>query len=306
MTTDENHVRETIRTTASVPPPPAAAPPAAVARPVSRTRRRTGATVALAALLAGGTGAGTAALVRGGGSGGATAAPAGVVASSPPAAVPSGRVRAAIATISPSVVIINDTISEGRGFRQVSGSAAGTGVITSATGDVVTNAHVVNGATDITATLSDGTKHAATIVGIDATKDLAVVHLSGVSGLTPATFAKSSTAQVGDSVLAVGNAEGYGGAPTVTEGIVSALDRSLPASGQDAALSGLLQTDAAINPGNSGGPLIDSSGHVLGIDTAVAASSDATDATVQGIGFVIPSDEVVAVLPALLAGEGTS
>jgi len=302
MTTDEHHVRETIRTTASVPPPPAAAPPAAVTPPVSRTRRRTGATVALAALLAGGTGAGTAALVRGGGSG-AAAAPAGVVASSQPAAVTSGSVRAAIATISPSVVIINDTISEGRGFRQVSGSAAGTGIITGATGDVVTNAHVVNGATDITATLSDGTKHAATIVGIDATKDLAVVHLSGVSGLTPATFAKSSTAQVGDSVLAVGNAEGYGGAPTVTEGIVSALDRSLPASGQDGALSGLLQTDAAINPGNSGGPLVDSSGHVLGIDTAVAASSDAT---VQGIGFVIPSDEVVAVLPALLTGEGTS
>jgi S1-C subfamily serine protease len=224
-------------------------------------------------------------------------------------------VAAALATISPSVVIINDTITtssgnSGGGYFGGGGSfggsstesAAGTGIVISSDGNVVTNAHVVNGATNITVTTSDGKKHSASIVGLDATADLAVIKIAGVSGLTPATFASSTKAAVGDSVIAVGNAEGYGGSPSVTEGIISAKNRSL--SDEEENLSGLLQTDAAINPGNSGGPLVDTNGHVVGINTAVATGS--TSEPAQNIGFSIPSDTVTKELPALLAGKGAS
>jgi S1-C subfamily serine protease len=226
-------------------------------------------------------------------------------------------IAAALATITPSVVIINDTITtessgdgNGGGFFGGNGSfggsstssAAGTGIIISSDGDVVTNAHVVNGATDISVTTADGKKHSATIVGLDATADLAVIKIAGVSGLTPATFASSAKVAVGDSVIAVGNAEGYGGAPSVTEGIISAKNRSL--SDEDENLSGLFQTDAAINPGNSGGPLVDTNGHVVGINTAVATGS--TSEPAQDIGFSIPSDTITKELPALLAGKGAT
>lgn len=221
-------------------------------------------------------------------------------------------ISTALATISPSVVVINDTITTqnnrggffgGGGFGGSSlSSAAGTGIVISSDGNVVTNAHVVNGATNITVTTADGKKHNASIVGLDATADLAVIKISGVSGLTPATFAQSANAAVGDSVIAVGNAEGYGGAPSVTEGIISAKNRSL--SDQNESLSGLLQTDAAINPGNSGGPLVDTHGHVVGINTAVATGTSSEPA--QNIGFAIPSDTVTKELPSLLAGKGAS
>ena len=144
---------------------------------------------------------------------------------------------------------------------------------------------MVDGASSIKVTLPDnGGTHSASIVGIDVTADLAVIQIDGVSNLKPATFANSDTVQVGDSVLAVGNALGYGGAPTVTEGILSAKGRSL--TGQSDNLTNLLQTDAAINPGNSGGPLVDATGQVIGIDTAVAAGSATEPA--QNIGFRHP------------------
>lgn len=225
-----------------------------------------------------------------------------------PAAASVASVQSALSKAERSVVIINDTITETTrpgGFGGQSGvaSAAGTGIVISPTGEVVTNAHVVNGATSIKVTLPDGSVHSATIVGLNATKDLAVIKVAGVSGLTPATFANSTTANVGDSVIAIGNAEGYGGAPSVTEGILSAKDRSLSSSesgSSNESLTGLLQTDAAINPGNSGGPLVDAAGDVLGIDTAVAAGTSTEPA--QNIGFVIPSNAVVAAIPALEQG----
>jgi len=227
-----------------------------------------------------------------------------------PAAQVATDVKTALARIEPSVVLINDTITSsasGRGgfggFGGFEESGAGTGIIISSDGEIVTNAHVVNGATDITVTLSGSTAtHPATIVGINTTEDLAVIKITGVSNLKPATFANSDTAEVGDSVLAVGNALGYGGAPTVTEGILSAKGRSL--TGTDDNLSGLLQTDAAINPGNSGGPLVDTDGQVIGIDVAVASGT--TTEPAQNIGFAIASNTVVSALPALKAGQGAS
>jgi S1-C subfamily serine protease len=222
----------------------------------------------------------------------------------------SASVKSALAKISPSVVIINDTVtsaSNGRGgfggFGGFQESGAGTGIIITADGEIVTNAHVVNGATDIKVTLpNNGGTHSATVVGIDTSKDLAVIKVSGVSGLTPATFANSDQVQVGDSVIAVGNALGYGGSPTVTEGIISAKGRSLQDTEDN--LTGLLQTDAAINPGNSGGPLVDANGDVVGINVAVATGSSTEPA--QNIGFTIPSNTVVADLPSLKAGQGSS
>jgi serine protease Do len=226
----------------------------------------------------------------------------------PPAAQVASDVKTALAKIEPSVVLINDTITAGAsgrggfgGFGGFQETGAGTGIIISANGQVVTNAHVVDGASSIKVTLPDnGGTHSASIVGINVTADLAVIQIDGVSNLKPATFANSDTVQVGDSVLAVGNALGYGGAPTVTEGILSAKGRSL--TGQSDNLTNLLQTDAAINPGNSGGPLVDATGQVIGIDTAVAAGS--ANEPAQNIGFAIPSNTVVAALPALKAGSG--
>jgi S1-C subfamily serine protease len=232
------------------------------------------------------------------------------VANLPSAAQLSSTVKSALAKIQPSVVLINDTVTAGSngrggfgGFGGFEESGAGTGIVISADGEVVTNAHVVNGATNIKVTLpNNGGSHDASIVGIDTSKDLAVIKISGVSNLTPATFANSDTVQVGDSVIAVGNALGYGGSPTVTEGIVSAKDRSLRDSTDN--LSGLLQTDAAINPGNSGGPLVDANGDVIGINVAVATGSSTEPA--QNIGFSIPSNTVVADLPSLKAGKNSS
>jgi S1-C subfamily serine protease len=214
-------------------------------------------------------------------------------------------VKSALAKIEPSVVLINDTITgaaSGRGgFGGFQESGAGTGIVISADGLVVTNAHVVNGATDIQVSLpNNGGTHAASIVGIDVSQDLAVIKVAGVSNLKAATFANSDSTEVGDNVLAVGNALGYGGAPTVTEGILSAKGRSL--HGTSDSLTNLLQTDAAINPGNSGGPLTDASGQVIGINVAVASGSATEPA--QNIGFAIPSNTVVSALPALKAGAG--
>jgi len=229
----------------------------------------------------------------------------------PSAAQVSSSVKSALAKIQKSVVIINDTVTSSPngnsggfgGFGGFQESGAGTGIIITADGEIVTNAHVVNGASNIKVTLPDnGGTHDATLVGIDTSKDLAVIKVAGVSGLTPATFADSDTVSVGDSVIAVGNALGYGGDPTVTEGIISAKNRSLKDS--EDSLSGLLQTDAAINPGNSGGPLVDANGDVIGINVAVATGNSSEPA--QNIGFTIPSNTVVADLPSLKAGKNNS
>lgn len=294
--------------TAPVPDDPAQAEKRAMRK---RIRRTTVATVAAVVISAAVTG--TVVHVIDDSSHGSATAAASVTSTSklPSAAAVSSSVKSALAKIEPSVVIINDTVTaspngRGGGFGGFGGfeeSGAGTGIIISADGEVVTNAHVVNGASNIKVTLpNNGGTHDASIVGIDTSKDLAVIKISGVSGLTPATFANSDTVSVGDSVIAVGNALGYGGSPTVTEGIVSAKGRSLQDT--EDSLTGLLQTDAAINPGNSGGPLVDENGDVIGINVAVATGNGSEPA--QNIGFTIPSNTVVADLPSLKAGKTSS
>jgi S1-C subfamily serine protease len=173
--------------------------------------------------------------------------------------------------------------------------AAGTGMILTSSGEVLTNNHVVTGATTVTVTLFGQTKaRPAHVVGTDPSNDLALVQINSASGLPTVTLGNSNASQVGDEVLAIGNALALAGGPSVTQGIVSAKNRSLTAqndSGQTENLVGLLQTDAAINPGNSGGPLVNAQGEVIGMNTAVASSS-AGNAPAQNIGFAIAIDSV--------------
>jgi S1-C subfamily serine protease len=198
-----------------------------------------------------------------------------------------------------------------------SGSAEdqGTGMIITSGGEVLTNNHVIelyveNGNQGtITVTEYGQTKElASTLVGYDQTKDVALLKINDTTNLPTVTFGDSSKAVVGDAVVAIGNALGLAaGTPTVTQGIVSALGRSVTAGGagtQTETLQNMIQTDAAINPGNSGGPLIDTSGQVIGMNTAVAGTS--TDGTSsQNIGFAIPTAQVEALIPQMQKGGQT-
>jgi S1-C subfamily serine protease len=165
--------------------------------------------------------------------------------------------------------------------------ALGSGVVFDARGDVVTNAHVVDNATRFVVTLASGDSHPATLVGRDAAMDLAVIRIEGARP-RPATFANSAQVEVGDLALAIGNPLGL--RSSVTEGIVSAVGRSVPET-NTVILSSVIQTSAAINPGNSGGALVDLSGQVIGIPT-LAALDPEMGAEAPGIGFAIASNTV--------------
>jgi S1-C subfamily serine protease len=171
----------------------------------------------------------------------------------------------------------------------------GSGVVFDARGDIVTNAHVVGNATRFVVTLASGDSHPATVIGRDAANDLAVIRITGARP-RPATFADSTQVEVGDIVLALGNPLGL--RSSVTEGIVSAVGRSVP-EGDGASLSSAIQTSAAINPGNSGGALVDLSGAVIGIPTLAALDPQMGASEAPGIGFAIDSNTVRGVAAAL-------
>ena len=186
----------------------------------------------------------------------------------------------------------------------------GTGMVLTSNGEVLTNNHVIAGATSIRVTLyGQTTSHPATVIGADPSDDMALLQVQGVSHLPTVTFGSSASLVVGDEVVAIGNALGLVGGPTVTQGIISAEGRSFsatdPTTGKTEHLTGMLQTDAAINSGNSGGPLIDSAGQVIGMNTAVA-SSTGPNAPAQNIGFAIPSDKIESLLPLLRRGGTVS
>jgi len=185
----------------------------------------------------------------------------------------------------------------------------GTGMIITSAGLVVTNNHVIAAAAQsgtITITRSGSTKaEPATLIGTNPIDDVALIRINGASNLPVVTFGNSNALQVGDAVVAIGNALGLAaGTPTVTQGIVSALGRTVTAgtSTSSETLNNMIQTDAAINPGNSGGPLLDSSGNVIGMDTAVAGTL-ADGETTQNIGFAIPVSTIESLLKSLKAGE---
>lgn len=262
-------------------------------RPGSRRRLRVGATAGVLAftVAAGALGAGAAVLVD------QRTGSASVVAAAAPITVQQASASntsvTAAAAAGPSVVSLI--------VKTRTGADEGSGVVMNADGTILTNAHVVSGATSIEIDFSDGTTAAATVVGANTTQDIAVVQASGVSGLTPATFSTGAVT-VGDTVLAVGNPLGL--ADTVTSGIVSATGRSLDVAAESSAtggsstsLSGLLQDDAAVNPGNSGGALVNLAGQVIGINTAIASlsSSTTTQSGSIGVGFAIPSATALSV-----------
>ncbi len=176
---------------------------------------------------------------------------------------------------------------------------AGTGMIITADGEVVTNNHVITGAARITVTLFNSTvAHPATLLGHDATNDVAVLKVDNASGLPTVALGDSSKSQVGDDVVAIGNALNLPGGPTVTEGIISAVGRTLPDPREP---QNLLQTDAAINPGNSGGPLVNSSGEVVGMNTLVIQAANSQELA-QNLGFAIPINNIKPLIPDLAKG----
>jgi putative serine protease PepD len=177
------------------------------------------------------------------------------------------------------------------------GTSLGSGVVLTADGLIVTNNHVVASGGTASVRLADGRTVPAEVLATDPTHDLALVRAAGVEGLTPATFGTTDSVAVGDTVLAFGAPLGLEG--TVTSGIVSALDRELSPGGEK--LTGLLQTDASINEGNSGGALVDTSGHVIGINVAIATASEQNSGSV-GVGFAIPAGTVTSVVKQLEAG----
>ncbi len=206
----------------------------------------------------------------------------------------------AVAAITPSVVNIDTVVDYGVG------QAAGTGIVLSADGLVLTNHHVVEGATSITGTVvGTGETYTATVVGYDPTTDVAVVDLAGASGLPVATLGDSDSLELGELVVGVGNAGGDGGQPTSVEGAVTALDQTITATdamgGNAETLSNLIATDANIQSGQSGGPLVDASGSVVGVD--VAASAAASYGGSDTNGFAIPIDAAVAVARSIVAGQ---
>jgi S1-C subfamily serine protease len=188
--------------------------------------------------------------------------------------------------------------------------SAGTGMVLTSNGEVLTNNHVIDGATKITAQVDgSGTKYTATVVGTDVTQDVALIQLQNASGMKTVSVGNSSNVKVGDAVVAIGNALDLPGPPTVTDGIISALDRNIPASDGGTSsvenLKGLFQTSAPLSSGNSGGPLANANGQVIGMDTAAANSGTSGDSA-SDVGFAIPINDALSIASSIQKGESTS
>ncbi|MFF9003108.1 S1C family serine protease [Streptomyces achromogenes] len=302
-------------------PPPPPYQPGTPPEPGKKRGRGPVALLAAVAIVAAAVGGGTAYTVR------ELAGKDATTAVGAPA-VPTGKrgdVAAIAAAVSPSVVEINATLA--------GGSSTGSGVIVGSDGEIVTNNHVVSGASSVRVRTSDGKSYTAEVLGTDSSKDLALIKVRGAQGLKAAALGDSDAVRVGDPVVAIGSPEGLTG--TVTSGIVSALNRDVTVStdenqGQDQGdqwpfrfggreFNGdtgsstttykAIQTDASLNPGNSGGALIDANGRVVGINSAMYSSgsqaSSSSDAGSIGLGFAIPVNTVKSDLAALRSG-GTS
>ena len=294
--------------------------PAPATPPPPRRRRRAGLFVALgvfAAFAVGVAGAevgryvtstGTVSTVQGSAQPSASSTPdvssqpsAGSTASGTPSGS-TGDPASIAAIIDPALVDIVSTFS----YQQAEG--AGTGIVLTATGEILTNNHVISGATSISVTdVGNGQTYTATVVGYDAAHDVAVLQLQGASGLQTASIG-TAAATVGEAVVAAGNAGGTGGTPAAAAGSVTALSQSITASneltGTSEQLSDLIQVDANIQSGDSGGALVDSSGAVIGIDTA--GSSNYALSSQTGRGYAIPIADAMTIVTAVEAGQGST
>ena len=193
-------------------------------------------------------------------------------------------------------------------------TAAGTGIVLTSNGEVLTNNHVIRGATSIKVTdVGNGRTYTAKVVGYDASRDVAVIQLQNASGLTTANLGDSSSVQAGDTVTALGNAGGKGGTPSVATGAVTALNQSITASDEGSGanseqLTGLIETNADIQPGDSGGALVNSYGQVIGMNTAASSGTQFQSESGQSAAqaYAIPIDQAESIAKQIEAGQGSS
>jgi putative serine protease PepD len=256
--------------------------------------------VVAALTLGGGIGAGIYAGVSGGGSSGTPATTAAPATTVQPAAAntTTSNLNQIYKTATPGVVdiTVSETTSGGFGLGQQQSQAEGTGFVYDTKGDIVTAAHVVDGASSIKVHFEDGTNATATLVGKDDSTDTAVIKVNvDSSELHPLTIGSSAAVQPGDEVVAIGSP--FGLTETMTAGIVSAVGRTITAP-NNFSISGAIQTDAPINHGNSGGPLLDSSGQVVGVNVQIDSNSDGS----EGVGFATPIDTVKNVADTFISG----
>jgi putative serine protease PepD len=216
-----------------------------------------------------------------------------------------------VATASPTMAVASSTskVTVGDVYRRTKqgvvdvkaqspqGTGEGSGFVLNKSGDIVTNQHVIDGASSVSVQFADGTRASASVVGSDRSSDVAVLHVSGVDAakLTPLSFADSSKVAVGDGTIAIGSPYGLQG--TVTVGVVSALNRTITSPNRYS-IPGGIQTDAPINHGNSGGPLLDSTGGVIGMNAQIESNNGEN----TGVGFAIPSNTVRRVASDILGG----
>jgi S1-C subfamily serine protease len=204
------------------------------------------------------------------------------------------------AKVSPAIVDINTVTGTGQ--------AAGTGMIITSDGEVLTNHHVVDGSITIHVTITGRSGNfTAHVVGVAPGADVALIQIEGVSGLPTVTFASSSNVQVGDSVVAMGNALGLGGAPSVTTGTVTGLNQTITASegnGQSEQLTGMIESNASISPGDSGGPVVNTAGQVVGMITAGDVQGFRSQTST--VNYAVPSDTALSFVNRIRAGETSS
>ena len=227
------------------------------------------------------------------------------ITAAPPSSSQNGtiNVQAITAAVAPAIVDINTVIQTTTG----TGSAAGTGMIITSSGEVLTNNHVVDGSISISVVVSGKGTYTAHVIGVSPTADVALIQIEGVSGLPTVTLADSSSVKAGDAVLALGNALGQGGAPTVTQGQVLAIDQTITANegnGRSETLNGMIQSDAAISPGDSGGALVNSAGQVIGMITAGEAQGFRTVSS--PIGYAVNTNSALAVVNQVRSGQATA
>jgi serine protease Do len=270
----------------------------------TRPGRGAGSVLAAAVLSAVLAATGTALLVTGplaqGSAASATSTPpvaAAAAAGSPATLVPETDLTKVVAAVRDSVVTITSEGFSSRRFAQIPSSGVGSGIVLTPNGYILTNRHVISGASSLTVELADGEQFSATVVDVSKDTDLALVKIDA-KGLTPAVIGDDTKLQVGQTAIAIGSPLGTF-TETVTKGILSATGRTITVqdetTGQPTTLTNLLQTDAAINPGNSGGPLLDATGAVIGVNTAVSSNA-------EGLGFAIPISAAASLIAEAVGG----
>ena len=219
---------------------------------------------------------------------------------SPPASPPASALAA---RVDPGLVDVTATL----GYQQL--ISAGTGMVLTPLGRVITNNHVIEGATSVTITdVGNHRTYAAAVVGYDQGQDIAVLQLAAASGLKTVPLSTSSAVTAGEKVLALGNAQGQGGTPAAATGTITALGQSITATDQAAGISeqltGLIQTDVPLQPGDSGGPLVSPAGQVIGMNTAASAQFQISSDTARA--FAIPASQAAPIAAAIAAGQASA